>query len=261
VLRFCCLGSGSSGNAYVVEASDIAGAIRVLIDDGFSPRELERRLRRAGVDVSSLSAILVTHEHSDHACGVAAFARRRGLAVYATGGTAAAAGFQQRVQQLKRIRSGAEFQIGPLQVLPIEVPHDASEPVQFMLSDGERRLAILTDLGHPASAVIEMLSRLDAIVLEFNHDLDMLRQGPYSNALKARIESDLGHLSNSQSVQFLQSLDRTYLTRVVAAHLSQINNRPHLARQAIGCLHLPVHVDCDIADQSLGLDWRTVGPL
>ncbi len=130
-----------------------------------------------------------------------------------------------------------------------------------MLSDGERRLAILTDLGHPASAVIEMLSRLDAIVLEFNHDLDMLRQGPYSNALKARIESDLGHLSNSQSVQFLQSLDRTYLTRVVAAHLSQINNRPHLARQAIGCLHLPVHVDCDIADQSLGLDWRTVGPL
>jgi phosphoribosyl 1,2-cyclic phosphodiesterase len=259
VLRFCCLGSGSRGNAYVVEASDSSGATRVLIDDGFSPRELERRLARADVDIASLGAILVTHEHSDHAGGVAAFAMRRDLAVYATQGTAIAARFDERVRRLHRIRAGVELRIGPLQVLPIEVPHDANEPVQFMLSDGERRLAILTDLGHPAPAVIAMLSRLNALVLEFNHDLDMLRGGPYSDALKARIESDLGHLSNSQSAQFLQALDRGHLTRVVAAHLSQTNNRPQLARQAVGGLCLPVHVQCDVADQALGLDWRTVG--
>jgi hypothetical protein len=127
------------------------------------------------------------------------------------------------------------------------------------LSDRERRLAILTDLGHPAPAVIRMLSGLDALVLEFNHDLQMLRQGPYPSSLKARIESNVGHLSNAQSVQILESIDRTRLTRVVAAHLSRTNNRPHLAREALGCVGMPAHVECDVADQALGLDWRTVG--
>jgi phosphoribosyl 1,2-cyclic phosphodiesterase len=259
MLRFCCLGSGSSGNAFVVEASDGQGSIRVLIDDGFSPRELERRLARAGVSIASLGAIFVTHEHSDHAGGVAAFSMRRQLCVYATCGTAAAAGFDRRVRQLRTIQAGIELQIGPLTVLPIGVPHDATEPVQFMLSDGERRLAILTDLGHPARAVTAMLAGLDALVLEFNHDLDMLRQGPYPPSLKARIESDVGHLSNAQSVQFLDSIDRSRLTRVVAAHLSRTNNRPQLAREAIGCLGMPAHVQCDVADPVHGLDWRAVG--
>jgi phosphoribosyl 1,2-cyclic phosphodiesterase len=258
-LRFCCLGSGSRGNAFVVEASNGHASIRVLIDDGFSPRELERRLARAGVAVGSLSAILVTHEHSDHAGGVCAFARRRHLSVYATGGTAAAAGFDP-LHRLHTIRAGVELQIGPLQILPIEVPHDASEPVQFMVSDGARRLAILTDLGHPAPAVIAMLSGLNALVLEFNHDLQMLRQGPYPSSLKARIESDVGHLSNAQSIQFLESIDRSRLTRVVAAHLSRTNNRPQLAREALQGLAMAAHVECDVADQARGLDWRAVGP-
>ncbi len=259
-LRFCCLGSGSGGNAFVVEASDARSSIRVLIDDGFSPRELQRRLARAGVDLVSLGAILVTHEHGDHAGGVAAFATRRQLSVYATGGTATAAGFDRRLRKLHTIHAGIELQIGPLQVLPIGVPHDASEPVQFMVSDGERRLAILTDLGHPAQTVIATVSSLDTLVLEFNHDLDMLRQGPYPPSLKARIESDVGHLSNAQSVQFLESIDRSRLTRVVAAHLSLTNNRPQLARAALGGLGMPVHVQCDVADQALGLDWQAVGP-
>jgi phosphoribosyl 1,2-cyclic phosphodiesterase len=258
VLRFCCLGSGSQGNAYVVEASDGQSSIRVLIDDGFSPRELQRRLVRAGVDIGSLGAILVTHEHGDHAGGVAAFATRRRLSVYATEGTAAAAGFG-RLQALHTVRAGVELSIGPLWVLPIDVPHDASEPVQFVLSDRERRLAILTDLGHPAPGVIRMLSGLDTLVLEFNHDLQMLRQGPYPSSLKARIESNVGHLSNAQSVQILESIDRTRLTRVVAAHLSRTNNRPQLARDAFGCVGMAAHVECDVADQVLGLDWRTVG--
>jgi len=261
VLRFCCLGSGSRGNAFVVEASDGAGSTRVLVDDGFTPRELERRLARAGVDLGTLAAILVTHEHGDHAGGVAAFEKRRGLSVYATAGTAAAAGLDRRVRRLNRICAGTWLQVGPLQVLPIGVPHDASEPVQFLLSDGERRMAILTDLGHPAPGVTALLADLDALVLEFNHDLQMLRQGPYSVALKARIESDVGHLSNSQSVQFLQAIDRGRLTHVVAAHLSQTNNRPELALEALGRVQLHKQVVCSVADQVLGLDWVTVGAL
>ena len=257
MLRFCCLGSGSRGNAFVVEATDADATIRVLVDDGFAPRELERRLSRAGVQIASLNAVLVTHEHSDHACGVAALAKRRPLGVYATEGTAAAAGFG-RLRRLQRIRSGEELRIGPLRVLPIGVPHDAREPVQFVLSDGERRMAILTDFGHPAREVTAMLLGLDALVLEFNHDLDMLRQGPYPPPLKARIESDLGHLSNAQSVQLIEAIDRSRLTRVVAAHLSQTNNRPQLAREAFGHLGM-AHVQCDVADQVLGLDWTTVG--
>jgi phosphoribosyl 1,2-cyclic phosphodiesterase len=259
VLRFCCLGSGSQGNAFVVEASNGQHSVRVLIDDGFSPRELQRRLARARVDVGSLNAILVTHEHSDHAAGVCVFARRRQISVYATGGTVAAAGLDP-LRQLHTIRAGVELQIGPLQVLPIAVPHDAREPVQFMVSDGVRRLAILTDLGHPAPAVIATLSGLDALVLEFNHDLQMLRRGPYPPSLKNRIESDVGHLSNAQSIQFLEAIDRSRLTRVVAAHLSRTNNRPHLAREALQGLGMPPHVVCDVADQARGLDWRAVGP-
>jgi phosphoribosyl 1,2-cyclic phosphodiesterase len=260
VLRFCCLGSGSQGNAFVVEASEGGTSIRVLIDDGFGPRELLRRLARAGIDAASLGAILVTHEHSDHACGVAAFARRRRLGVYATWGTASAAGFDRSVRELQTVRAGVELRIGPLRVLPVGVPHDAREPVQFVLSDGAQRLAILTDLGHPSPAVTEMLSGLNALVLEFNHDLDMLRQGPYPAFLKSRIESDVGHLSNAQSVQLLQSIDRSRLTRVIAAHLSRTNNRPQLASAAIDCLALPAQVRCELADQATGLDWAAVGP-
>ena len=258
MLRFCCLGSGSQGNAFVVEAANGHASVRVLIDNGFSPRELERRLVRAGVGVGSLGAILVTHEHSDHAAGVHAFARRLQVSVYATGGTAAEAGFDS-LRRLHTIRAGVEVQIGPLQVLPIEVPHDAREPVQFMVSDGSRRLAILTDLGHPAPSVIARLTGLDALVLEFNHDLQMLRQGPYPPSLKARIESDVGHLSNTQSIQFLESIDRSRLTRVVAAHLSRTNNRPQLAREALIGLGMSRQVECDVADQARGLDWRAVG--
>ena len=260
MLRFCCLGSGSSGNAFVVEASDLAGTVRVLIDDGFSPRELERRLARADIDIGSLAAILVTHEHSDHAGGVEAFARRRRLDVYATEGTAAAAGFVE-LDGLRVLRAGSELSIGPLQALAVEVPHDAREPVQFVLSDGCRRLAILTDLGHPAPAVIGMLSGLDALVLEFNHDLRMLREGPYPAWLKARIESDVGHLSNAQSLDLLESLDRARLAHVVAAHLSRTNNRPELVLRALAGLDLPAGAACSVADQALGFGWMTIGGL
>jgi phosphoribosyl 1,2-cyclic phosphodiesterase len=258
VLRFCCLGSGSGGNAYVVEASDHHGRVQILVDDGFSPRELQRRLSRAGVDGASLAAVFVTHEHSDHAAGVSAFARRCDLAVYCTEGTAREAGFASSVRRLHTLRAGTLVAIGPLQVCPIAVPHDAAEPVQFAFCDGESRLAIVTDLGHPAFDVIAHLSHLDALVLEFNHDLQMLRSGPYSDSLKARIESDVGHLSNDQSLQILGAIDRSRLTQLVAAHLSKTNNRPEVALAAIDRASLGPQVGIDLADQALGLDWRTV---
>jgi len=258
VLRFCCLGSGSRGNAFVIEASDRHGTVQVLVDDGFSPRELERRLARAGVDIAALAAVFVTHEHSDHAGGVAAFANRRDLAVYATEGTGQAAGFDPGVRRLNTLRAGCAVQIGPLQVHPIAVPHDAAEPVQFAFTDGTHRMAVVTDLGHPAMDVVAQLSGLDALVLEFNHDLDMLRGGPYPPFLKARIESDLGHLSNDQSLQLLGAIDRARLTQVVAAHLSQTNNRPELALAALQRIGLRDQVRFELADQALGLDWRVV---
>ncbi len=258
MLRFCCLGSGSRGNAFVIEAGDAQACVRVLLDDGFAPRELERRLLRAGVDLASLTAVFVTHEHSDHAGGVAAFAKRRDLAVYATEGTARAAGFDRELHRLHRLHAGRAVRIGPLQVQPVEVPHDAAEPVQFVFSDGQGRLAVVTDLGHPAPAVVAQLSALDALVIEFNHDLDMLRSGSYPGFLKARIESELGHLSNDQSAQLVGAIDHARLRRVVGAHLSQTNNRPQLALDALARLQLPLQVQVELADQALGLGWRVV---
>jgi len=260
VLRFCCLGSGSRGNAYVIEASDRHGTVQVLLDDGFSPRELERRLARAGVDTAALAAVFVTHEHSDHAGGVAAFANRREKPVYATEGTGCAAGFDHAVRRLHRVRAGDAVLIGPLQVMPIAVPHDAAEPVQFSFTDGVHRMAVVTDLGHPAMDVAAQLSDLDALVLEFNHDLEMLRAGPYPAFLKARIASDVGHLSNDQSLQLLAAIDQSRLMRVVAAHLSLTNNRPQLALAALERLGLPAHVRFELADQELGLPWCGVRP-
>ncbi len=255
MLRFASLGSGSKGNCLVAES----GATRVLLDCGLAPRETETRLGRLGLAPADLTAILVTHEHEDHASGAFAFAAAHRLAVYLTQGTLAALRDEGKAGNgvATRIVQGREaISIGDLEVRPFTVPHDAREPVQYVLSDGAFRLGVLTDLGAPTAHVEQMLSGCEALVLECNHDLEMLWNGGYPKWLKERIAGPLGHLDNGATGRLLGALDRSRLRHLVGAHLSQQNNRPELARaalaRAMGCAEEWV----GLATQDEGFGWR-----
>ncbi len=253
-LRFASLGSGSSGNGLVVES----GRTRVLLDCGFTLGESERRLARLGLKASELDAILVTHEHSDHIGGVARLASRHGLTVHLTRGTALSLPEAFPPQQVSLLDPHAPFSIGELFIDPIAVPHDAREPVQFAFSDGRARLGVATDLGCSTPHVEAKLSGCDALVLECNHDGDMLESGGYPRALKQRISGRLGHLENAAAAELLSRVDRSKLRHVIAAHLSRENNRPELAAAALagvlGCS--PDWVS--IASHDEGFGWREI---
>jgi len=255
-VRFASIGSGSSGNGLVVES----GRTRVLVDCGFSVREAEARLARLGVEAARLAAIVVTHEHDDHASGVFGFARRHRIPVWITHGTLAALRQSDLAVDtdvsVRTICAEQWLQIQDLAVLPYTVPHDAREPVQFLFSDGVRRLGVLTDAGCSTAHIHSVLSGCDGLVLEANHDLGMLMGGGYPYVLKCRIAGRLGHLDNGASAALLSALDRGRLKHVVAAHLSQKNNKADLARAALaaalGCT--PDWVE--IATQAFGFPWR-----
>jgi len=250
-LRFAYLGSGSRGNGLLVESADTA----VLVDCGFSIAETERRLLRLGREPRQLAAVLVTHEHSDHIQGVGRFARRHGLPVWMTAGTKAAGRCTEH-DDVRLFSVHGAFAIDGLHIQPFPVPHDAREPSQFVFGDGARRLGLLTDAGSSTPHIEECLSGLDALVLECNHDLHMLAGSRYSPLLKRRVGGRFGHLSNHQAGALLAALDCRGLQHLVAAHLSQENNTPDLARQtlaaALGCA--PEWIA--IADQDRGMDWR-----
>jgi phosphoribosyl 1,2-cyclic phosphodiesterase len=254
-LRFAILGSGSQGNALVVEAD----ATRVLLDCGFAMTETVRRLARLGLEPGDLSGILVTHEHDDHIGGVARLARKYQLPVWVTPGTVR--GLEplfQSVDVLHYVEGYAPFCIGDLEVHPYPVPHDAREPAQYLFGDGDVRLGVLTDVGCTTPWIQRMLASCEALVLECNHDPALLSASDYPPPLKHRIAGRFGHLDNETAAALLASLPQTQLRHVVAAHLSQSNNRPDLARAALaGALR------CDpdwigVADQDSGLDWRAV---
>ena len=254
-LRFAAIGSGSKGNCLVAEV----GKTRVMLDCGLSPRETERRLGRIGLAPGDISGILVTHEHDDHAGQAYPFAVQHGLTVWLTHGTQAAladAGKLAGEVQIRSIRGRDTFAIGDVQVQPYTVPHDAREPVQFVLSDGACRLGVLTDIGASTAHVEATLSGCDALVLECNHDFDMLWAGDYPKWLKERISGPFGHLSNDASEKLLAALDRSRLKHVLAAHLSQHNNKPDLARgalaRAMGCS--PDWIG--LSSQEDGFAWR-----
>jgi phosphoribosyl 1,2-cyclic phosphodiesterase len=252
-MRFASLGSGSEGNGLLVEV----GATRVLIDCGFHVRDTIARLARIGVAPETITAIIVTHEHSDHIDGVAPFAARFGTPVWLTFGTLAAV--TERFALLPRVYgfdSHDVFAIDDIEVRPFPVPHDAREPVQFVCSDGRWRLGVLTDLGVSTTYVEASLSGCDALVLECNHDLDMLANGDYSFPLKRRIASKFGHLDNGAAAGLLARIDSSRLKHLIAAHLSLQNNLPELARTALAAT---LHCDTDwigIADQRVGFGWR-----
>lgn len=257
--RFASLGSGSQGNCLVFEA----GSTRVLLDCGFGPREAQARLARLALEADGLSGIFVTHEHSDHVGGVFALARRHALPVWMTWGTFSAVrdDDQSTVRDVKvHIIDGVSpIAVGDVLVQPYTVPHDAREPVQFVFSDGQRRLGVLTDTGSSTPHIEASLSGCDALVLETNHDKDMLMKGAYPAWLKERVGGRFGHLDNASSGELLAALDCSKLRHLVAAHLSERNNTQELARSSlvnvIGCE--PDWVT--IADQSGGFGWRDLG--
>lgn len=252
-MRFASLGSGSEGNGLVVEA----GATRVLVDCGFGIRDTVARLARLGLAPNDLTAILVTHEHTDHIGGVPAFAARHAIPVWATFGTLASVA--ERFEGMTHVYgfdSHERFAIEALEIVPIAVPHDAREPVQYVIGDGARRVGILTDLGVSTLHVEDCLTGCDALVLECNHDVDMLENGSYSWSLKRRIASRLGHLDNATAAALLARLDNSKLVHIFAAHLSRENNTRDLARVALagalGCAQEWI----GIASQDDGFDWR-----
>jgi phosphoribosyl 1,2-cyclic phosphodiesterase len=254
-MQFAYLGSGSKGNAALIEAEQTC----LMLDCGFSVRETLSRLSRLGRNGEELDGILVTHEHSDHISGVGVLARRLNIPVWATAGTWRAV--EDRIGQVPQreiISHHSPFVIGNIEVNPFPVPHDAEEPVQYVFHDGNVRLGILTDVGQSTPDIEEMLSGCDSLALECNHDYQMLMQGPYPAVLKARVTSAQGHLDNQAAGTLLSRLDTSRLQHLVAVHLSETNNTPALARTAL-CEAL----DCEasfiqVADQNKGLPWHAI---
>lgn len=250
-MRFASLGSGSRGNALIVEAC----GRRILLDCGFSAAETSARLRRLGIEPFGIDAIVVTHEHDDHIGGVARLAVRADIPVYLTEGTRAAVGRKLDKVRCECIDPHSSFQIGDLCVRPFPVPHDAREPAQYVFDDGVSTLGVLTDVGVPTAHIRAMLSGCTALVLECNHDAELLREGPYPPALKARIGSRFGHLRNDDAARLLADIDTARLRHVVAAHLSETNNTPALAQQALASALGTGPADVRVATQDEGFAW------
>jgi len=251
-MRFASLGSGSRGNALVVEV----GSTRVLLDAGFGPREMTRRLARQGLVPADIAAVLVTHEHADHAGGAFSCGRSFGWEIRLTHGTLAACQARRGAEKIELVDSQASFSIGEIEVQPFPVPHDAREPVQFVFSNGDRRLGVLTDAGHVTAHIVAQLDACDALVLECNHSAAMLAEGPYPAALKRRIGGPWGHLNNEAAASLLARVGRSRLRHVLAAHLSDENNRPVFAQEALATV-LGCKPDwIGIATQDEGFAWR-----
>ena len=254
-MRFASLGSGSGGNALLVESD---GTL-ILLDCGFGLAEVCARLAAAGVAPGDIDGIIVTHEHEDHGGGVAKLASRFDITVYLTRGTLSGLGAEGRsISRRVLIDPYTTFAIDGIEVRPFPVPHDAREPVQFVVSNGAARLGVLTDTGQPTPHIAQVLSGVDALVLECNHDVDMLMSGPYPARLKSRVGGRLGHLANAAAAELVRAMDCSRLQHVVAAHLSQTNNTPELARAALadglGCETEWIGV----ATQDEGFAWRQI---
>ncbi|ASK34610.1 MBL fold metallo-hydrolase [Alloalcanivorax mobilis] len=256
-MQLASLGSGSKGNGTVIRAGDTL----ILVDCGFSLRDTEARLARLGIAAGDLAAVLITHEHGDHVRGAGALARRHKVPLYSTFGTARAvadrpAGFHGGAWQ--EVRPGREFAVGGITVTPVTVPHDAREPCQYRFGWRGRELGVLTDLGSLTAHVVEAYQECDALVLECNHDPQMLAAGPYPSSLKRRVGGHLGHLSNQQAATLLGHCNVDRLQHLVLSHLSEQNNTP---QHALTQIHRAVEHGRErirVASQQQGFDWLDI---
>ncbi len=233
MLRFRSLGSGSTGNATLVEATSGGRTSRLLIDCGFALRHLDARLARVGLLASNIDAVFITHEHGDHIGCAHALSRRDRVPVWMSEGTWLATGGRDYEGRVHFAVDGAAITVGELSVQPFTVPHDAREPLQLRCTDGARHLGVLTDLGHATPHVLACLAGLDAMLLEFNHDSELLANSSYPAFLKHRVGGNYGHLSNAAAAAIAAAVHHNGLRHVVAAHLSEQNNRPEIVRRML----------------------------
>lgn len=258
-MRFASLGSGSKGNALVVSLQ----GTNILIDCGLPFRQLTAALQRLSLDVSCLQAVFITHEHSDHIKGLRALLRRHQIPLFMTAGTAMAADCME-LPQLELIGDHSIVAVGALQVQAVIVPHDAREPCQYVITgrvgqaadsaSSERRLGLLTDLGSYSQHVLEAYADCDALILECNHDVEMLNNGSYPPSVKRRVLGDWGHLSNVQARELLSRLNSSNMQWLVLAHISQQNNAEHLVVSEMQTV-FPQQQKIRVADQDQGFDW------
>jgi phosphoribosyl 1,2-cyclic phosphodiesterase len=245
-LSVCILGSGSRGNAIFV--SD--GVTSILIDAGFSAREIDRRMRQRGLDPAGLSAVLVTHEHTDHVRGIERLVRRHRLPVYLTAGTRQEATALHALPEIHPFACGRDFRINTLSVRPFSISHDAADPAGFTIGANGSRIGIATDLGQVTALVREHLRGCRLLIVEANHDPDMLMNGPYPWFLKQRIRSRTGHLANHETGRLLADILHPGLEQVVLAHLSETNNTPDKALAEMAALFPGTPVRFDAASQN-----------
>lgn len=260
MLRFRNLGSGSAGNATVVEGGAGTQVRRLLVDCGLGVRQLQARLGQAGLAPAQIDAVFITHEHSDHIGCVRTLALRQRIPVWMSHGTYTAIGSPDFDGLLRLAHDGQAIDLGTFEALPFTVPHDAREPLQLRCSDGAAHLALLTDLGHASAHVLAHLAGAHALLLESNHDPQLLAASRYPPFLKRRVGGDYGHLSNAAAAGILRAVQHPGLQCVVAAHLSAQNNHPDLVRpllaQALGWA--PERIG--VASALQGSDWHAVGP-
>ncbi len=247
-MRFASLGSGSRGNSTLVECGDTL----LMIDNGFSTKETDKRLEKLAVSGHDIDAILVTHEHSDHVAGVARYSRRYDIPVWASHGTNAVS---KKLENVECFNSHQSFKIGSIEIEPILVPHDAREPTQFVFKSKQLKFGIMTDTGSITPHMVEALMGCDGLLLECNYDREMLLNGVYPESLKHRVLGDWGHLDNQQSIALLKQLDTEKMQHLALGHISEKNNTRDLVLDSVS-----LATQCDrawlkVIDQQAGLDW------
>lgn len=257
-MRFKSLGSGSTGNATLVQTTG-SSVCNLLIDCGFGLKQMQAKLEQAGVQPQDISGIFITHEHGDHTGCVQALSARYSIPVWMSAGTRAGIDFDDSARLLNLASDGQSIHVGSLQITPFTVPHDARAPLQLTCTDGKAKFGVLTDLGHATDHVLHHLRDTNAMLLECNHDTDMLNASSYPGFLKQRVGGDHGHLSNGQAADIARAVHQQgNLRQVVAAHLSQQNNRPFLAGQALAQALSCSARDIVVATAGEGCQWLDV---